>query len=229
MTAMLPGDVQNLQAGTLVELFDLDVTALGDTIHRFHGYTQVGTLTWNSNVYSPWPIDAKGFAHTSSQQPVPNLAVGNIDGSITALCLAFDDMVGASIIRRRTLGKYLDAVNFSGGNPTADPTQEMPKEVWFIERKSNEDSTFVTFELSSAMDFGGIQLPRRQIIANVCPWTYRSAECGYAGGAVAKADDTATSLLAQDVCGKRVSSCKLRFGAANTLNYGGYPASGLLR
>lgn len=222
-------DAQTLESGALVELFDLDVTALGDTIHRFHAYTQVGNITWNGNAYAPWPIQAQGFARTSTQQPVPTINVGNIDGSITALCLAFDDLVGATITRRRTLGKYLDAVNFGGTNPTADPTQEMPKEVWFIERKANEDSSVVSFDLSSAIDFNGIQLPRRQIIANVCSWAYRSAECGYTGGAVAKADDTATAVLGLDVCGKRVASCKLRFGAANPLNYGGFAACGLIR
>ncbi len=87
--------------------------------------------------------------------------MGNVDGSIGALCLAFQDLVGAKITQHRTLGKYMDAVNFPEGNPTADPTQEIPPEKWFIERKASEDNQFVQFELSSAMDFGGVMLPRR--------------------------------------------------------------------
>jgi lambda family phage minor tail protein L len=48
--------------------------------------------------------------------------VGNVDGSITALCLSYQDLVGAVLTRHRTLGKYLDAANFGGTNATADPT-----------------------------------------------------------------------------------------------------------
>lgn len=92
---------------------------------------------------------------------MPKLSVGNIDGSISSLCLAFQDLVGAQVTHHRTLGKYLDAVNFGGVNPTADPTQEIPPEKWFIERKASEDNEVVQFELSSAMDFGGVMLPRR--------------------------------------------------------------------
>jgi hypothetical protein len=35
----------------------------------------------------------------------------------------------------------------------------------------------------------GVVLPRRQIIANVCQWKYRGAECGYTGPPVADAND----------------------------------------
>ena len=128
---------------------------------RFHGYTQIGTLMWQGNEYSPWPIQVEGFEKTGEQQPVPKLSVGNIDGSIGSLCLAFQDLVGAKLTHHRTLGKYMDAVNFGGVNPTADPTQEIPPEKWFIERKASEDNEVVQFELSSAMDFGGVMLPRR--------------------------------------------------------------------
>jgi lambda family phage minor tail protein L len=100
---------------------------------------------------------------------MPTLTVANIDGSITAACLQFQDMVGATVIRHRTLGKYMDAANFGGTNATADPTQEMPVDKWYIERKASEDSTAVQFELSSALDFNNVQLPRRVIMAKDFP------------------------------------------------------------
>jgi len=142
--------------------------------------------------------------------------------------------VGAKLTRHTTLGKYLDAANFGGTNPTADPTQEFTPEIWFVERKANETSTAVQFELSSALNFQGVMLPRRQIVANVCPWLaiggYRGPYCGYTGPAVAKADDTPTTDMAEDKCGGRVSSCKLRFGNDPAgLAFGSFPAAGLLR
>ena len=225
----LVADIQTLEPGALVELFELDATAISGDLLRFHAYTQIGSIWWQSYEYSPWPISAEGFELSPSKPPMPILSVGNINGSITAACLAYQDLVGAVVIRHRTLGKYMDAVNFGGANPTADPTQEFPPDKWYIERKSAETSTAVQFELSSALDFGGVQLPRRVIIANQCPWAYRSAECSYTGGPVAKSDDTATSDSTLDTCGKRLTSCKLRFGANNPLPYGGFPAAALTR
>jgi lambda family phage minor tail protein L len=225
----LAADVQTLEPGAMVELFEVDATAISGDLLRFHAYVQVGSIWWQGNEYKPWPVQAEGFDLQPAKPPTPLLTVGNIDGSISAACLAYQDLVGAVVTRHRTLGKYLDAVNFGGTNTTADPTQEMPLDRWYIERKAAETNTAVQFELSSALDFGGVQLPRRVIIANQCPWTYRSAECGYTGGPVADADDNATSSSDQDVCGKRLTSCKLRFGQNNPLPYGGFPAAALTR
>lgn len=113
-------DVQKLEPGEEVHLFELDATSItgggsGDIL-RFHGYTQVGDITWQGKEYTGWPIQAQGFERTTDQQPVPTLAVGNVDGSITALCLSYQDLLGAKLTRHRTFGKYLDAVNFGGTN-----------------------------------------------------------------------------------------------------------------
>jgi lambda family phage minor tail protein L len=152
-----------------VELFEIDATEISGDMLRFHGYTQLGHIYWQGEDYSPWPIQAEGFELQPSKPPTPRLTVANIDGSISAICLQYQDMVGAVVIRHRTLGKYMDAANFGGTNATADPTQELPPDRWFIERKASEDSTAVQFELSSALDFNGIVLPRRTITAKEFP------------------------------------------------------------
>ena len=230
-------DIQKLEPGAEIELFELDARSItgggtGDVL-RFHGYTQVGSIWWQGLEYSPWPIQAEGFELNPDKPPMPMLSVGNVDGRITALCLALQDLVGALLVRHRTFGRYLDAKNFADGNASADPTQEFPPDKWFLERKATETNQVVQFELASALDFGQQQLPGRTIIANSCTWLqrggYRGPYCGYSGGPVAKADDSPTSDPALDVCGGRLSSCKLRFGEHNPLPYGSYPAAGLLR
>lgn len=227
----IAADIQELEPGARVELFELDASMItGGSLLRFHGYQQAGIITWQGKAYSAWPIEAEGFAKTSEgQQPTPKLSVGNVDGSISSLCILLDDMVGAKITRHITLGKYLDAVNFPGGNPSADPTQEFPADIWFVEQKTGETSEVVEFELMSALDFQGQMLPKRQIIANLCSFTYKGAYCGYVPGAMFNANDTSTANPALDVCGKRLSSCKARFGATSVLNFGGFPAAGLVR
>lgn len=226
-------DVQALEPGALVDLYTLDGTGIGGSILNFHGYGRIGTITWQGVQYEPWPLQAEGFEKTGDQQPVPKLSVGNIDGSISALCINFQDMVGAKLTIHRTLGKYLDAVNFPDGNPTADPTQEIPPEIWYIERKASEDNEVVQFEFSSPLNFQGVQLPRRQIIANVCPWIaiggYRGPFCGYTGPPVADVNDVATTDPTKDNCSGTVTGCKFRFGNTPSLPFGGFPAAGLTR
>lgn len=223
-------DVQGLEPGKLVTLYELDATGIGAGSLKFHAHLQEGPIFWQGAEYSPWPVTADGFALTGDKPPQPKLAVANIDRSITILCATFDDMVGARLIRRRTLAQYLDPQNFPDGvNPTADPTEHLPDEVWFVERKSAETVEAVEFELTSAMDFNGVMLPRRQIINNQCPFAYRGPLCAYTGGAVAKSDDTPTTDPLLDRCGKRLHSCELRFGENQPLPFGGFPAAGLAR
>ncbi|QBL42930.1 phage minor tail protein L [Stenotrophomonas sp. ASS1] len=118
-------------------------------------------------------------------------------------------------------------------NPTADQNEHFLDEIWFIERKVSETKEVVEFELTTAIDLNGEQLPGRQIISGVCGWLirggYRGPFCGYTGPAVADANDVPTTDPARDQCGGRVGSCKLRFGADKPLPYGGFPAAGLLR
>lgn len=226
-------DIQSLDPGNRVALFELDASSIGADILRFHAHLQSGPIYWQGNQYDPWPIECDGFARSSAQPASPTLRVSNIDGTITALCLLFDDLVGSKLIRRQTLVKYLDAANFGGVNPTADPDEHFPDEIWYIERKAAETNETIEFELASAADLNGEQFPGRQIIANACGWIlrggYRGPYCGYAGPPVADINDQPTSDPSKDVCGGRLGSCKLRFGANDELPYGGFPAAGLIR
>lgn len=230
---MIESDVQKLSPGKLVDLFELDAVAIGGDVIRWHsGVNELGNdVVWQGNTYSRFPVEASGFLRTAKgTMPRPTLKVANVSGLIGALARELNDLVGAKVTRRRTFVKYLDAVNFPGGvNPQADPNCGFPDEVWFVDRKAAENGVFVEFELSAAFDVAGVMLPRRQCIQNVCTWRYRSAECGYAGGPVADKNDQPTSDPAQDQCGKRLASCKLRFGEYAELPFGGFPGVGLIR
>lgn len=229
-------DVQRLEPGAVITVWTLDARPIGGDIARFHQHMTDpdsllgGAIVFQGNTFNAWPIQATGFEMTSSQQPSPKLGVGNLGGSISALCLSFQDLVGAILTRQRTQSKYLDAINFPGGvNPTADPIQEYPRQVWFIERKASENAEVVEFELSTALDFNGMRLPGRQIIANQCPFAYRQAGCAYIGPPVATERDVPTIDPLLDKCGKRLRSCRMRLWPDNVLNFGGFPAAGLVR
>lgn len=230
-------DLQLLYAGKLVELFVLDLTALGGSVFRFHAGTNElkANVVWQTNTYARFPIRASGFDFNArGTLPRPELALSNILGAMSALVIDFEDMVGATVTRKRTFVKYLDASNFTGGtNPTADPNAGLADDIYTIARKKSEDNEFVEFELAAAIDVTGVMIPGRIMAPNVCTWQYRvnseASACPYAGGAVAKADDTATAVMGEDRCGKRVTSCRLRFPLPAVLPFGGFAGIGQYR
>ena len=230
---MIESDIQQLNPGQLVDLFELDASGLGGDVLRWHNGVNglSNDVIWQGAIYSRFPVEASGFERSgAAAMPRPMLKVANVSGLVGAMARELNDLTGAKVTRRRTFSKYLDAVNFPDGvNPQADPHVGFPDEVWFVDRKSSENGVFVEFELAAAFDVQGVMLPRRQCIQNVCTWQYRSAECGFAGGAVADKNDVPTSNPALDQCGKRLASCKLRFGLYEPLSFGGMPGVGLVR
>jgi lambda family phage minor tail protein L len=185
MNAALAAEIQTLAPSALIEMFELDATAIGGSIVRFHAGTNLlsANLVWQGHTYTRFPCEAQGFEFNGqSQFPRPKFRVSNVLSAITALLLSTNDLMGAKLTRKRTLAKFLDAVNFPGGvNASADPTAEITDDVYYIDRKSHEDKDTVEFELACAVDLVGVNLPRRQIIQNICPWRYRGSECGYTG------------------------------------------------
>ena len=229
----IKGDIQKLAPGSLVSGITLDATSIGAGILRFHGHTLAGSIFWQGQEYSPWPMEAAGFAWTSERPPTPRVKLGNIDRSISTLCNMFDDFIGAKVTRWQTLTKFLDAANFGGTNPTADPNEHLPDEIWYVERKTEETQEFVEFELATAFDLNGKKLPARQVIADFCPWIviggYRGPYCGYTGPAVADVNDNPTTDINLDMCSGCLSGCKKRFGVNGPFPFGGAPGAGLIR
>jgi len=222
MTA-LQGQLSLANGLSIWEGFEL---ILSDQTIRFHNGTNenLGSVVWKGVAYTPWPLKGSEFSTPSQGSPArPKLQVGNFGGTISALCRLYDDLLWVKLKRRRTLVKYLDAVNFSAGNPAANPAEEYPVETWFITRKVNETPTAVEFDLGSPLDLTGVKLPRRQVIAGTCLWAYRSGECGYAGGPVADYLNIPTSDPAKDQCSRSLRGCKLRFGEFGELPFGGFP------
>jgi lambda family phage minor tail protein L len=229
-------DVSVLAPSAIIELFELqlDNTLHGSTdVYRFHAGSNAdvtGNITFDGNAYTRFPVQAEGFEMRSSGTlPQPTLSIANLDGTMTTILALVNatttgnDLTGATVRRIRTLKRYLD------GESTADPNAKFPTEVWRISRKATETRDVVVFELASEFDLAGQFLPKRQIVANTCQWIYRSSECSYTGTDYFDVNGNTVSTEAEDVCGKRVASCKLRFGEDGTLPFGSFPGAGLTR
>ena len=215
-------DLQAIAPSAVIELFELEINAAqhgANETYRFHAGTNLNNndnVVWNSNGYLRSPVEADGFEYSGNGQlPRPKIRVSNILTTITALLLTLPDgLEGAKFTRIRTLARYIDAVNFPGGvSPySPDPTAEFPREIYYVDRKVIENRDIVEFELASAFDLIGVRAPKRQCIANICQWVYKSTECSYSGGL--------------PTCLKTLTDCKAHFGNLAELPFGSYPGIG---
>ncbi|HAS1471542.1 MULTISPECIES: phage minor tail protein L [Enterobacter] len=248
----LNADYQKLEPGNEVRLFSVDGTAFGmSDVLFFHAHNIAHTpeeieaaggdenklpakpIWWQGKEYKAWPCQIEGIeASTDGSSAQPKLSVANLDSSITALCLAYDDLLQAKVTIHDTLVKYLDARNFTDGNATADPTQEKVK-VFYIDAKSGETNESVEFTLSSPMDLQGLMIPTRQL-HSLCTWCirnkYRTGDgCDYAGANYFDKNNNPVSDPSLDECSGTLTACKLRFGENNELSFGGFPGTSLIR
>ena len=190
-------ELQKINPSNIVELFQLElITAIhgSNTKYYFHNGTNNNE---NSNVifdnieYTKMPIEADGFEFNGKQLPRPRLTISNILGTFTTILLTLPQgLEGAKVTRIRTLERYIDNTNFTGGqillengsnllledgnaidmesgiNPfgTPDPTATFPNEIYYIDRKVTENRDIIQFELTASFDLDGVRLPKRQVL-----------------------------------------------------------------
>lgn len=231
------GDIQKLAVDGVIRLFELDASRLGAGILRFHGHDQganEGVIVFRGQAFYPQAISVSGLEMRSDgRASVPTLTlanqIGGVVGAVSAYCLQFHDFAGAKLTVITTLAKYLDATNFDNGNPNA--SDECKEQIWFVEQKTSENASQVTFELSNPIDFEGLKIPVREI-NHYCYLAvrglYRSEACGYTGAEMFDEFDNPTDDPILDKCGGRMKSCVCRFGENKPLPFGGCPASGLI-
>ena len=183
----------------IIELFELHLNQEihgSETIFRFYNgvvvQTQTGEIIYNGNTYLAIPVEAEGFEYTAGQTgfPRPTLRVGNLFSVVSALMLNVNettfgnDLTGAKVVRIRTLSRFLDGVNFDNDtNPYGTPSgEQMPQEIYFVNRKIVENRDVVEFELAAKLDLENIKAPKRQCLANVCQWEYKGGTDGTRDG-----------------------------------------------
>ena len=191
-----PSAEESISGNAIVEVFELylkdsDIGGAGtDKIYLHDGvksisesygniqmYSPDDEADWDSTTasdyslvtYTPFPFEFSGFERRAKGMiPRPKISLANINRNFTIYTSTYDDLLGAKIIRRKTLAKYL----------LENPPVEFPREVYYIERLTSENQAMVEFELTSNFDVQGVLLPSRRIIASRCPWKYKDANVG---------------------------------------------------
>ena len=196
----------DLSPSSLVSLFEIDCTEilleaglvkaitainLNQAIFRFHNNLKMGqtAIFWQGNRYVLAPIAANGFEISGSGTlPTPKLSITVNEAGVQELTtlkqrlFEMGDLVGAKVTRIRTFAKFLDAATFGNDVPQGfepDPNVEMPRDVFYVDRKTFENKNAIEYQLASILDVEGVKLPGRIVLSNRCPARYRGELCWY--------------------------------------------------
>tara|TARA_Y100000401_G_C8319953_1_gene224702 strand:+ start:661 stop:1254 length:594 start_codon:yes stop_codon:yes gene_type:complete len=182
--------LQKLENISIIELFQLDLvdglhyssgTGSSTTLYRFHnGTNEINTeLLWQGNTYTAIACQAEGFeTGDNSVMARPTITFANTVGNISTILelvnqtTPFNDLQKATITRIRTMARFLDANNFANStNPfgTPDPTKELERQIFEINKKVIENNEICSFELVNTIDFEDLFLPRKQITKDRFP------------------------------------------------------------
>jgi|694.fasta_scaffold08347_2 lambda family phage minor tail protein L len=153
----------------LVELYILIVNGTSLYFTTYHQSVQFRDYTspYTNRTYNPIPVEFSGFEHKSDGAYArPRIVFANVLTTFKdAIGISNDGLVGAKIIRRRTLQSNL----------TTNPPIELPIQSFIIDRVESENALAVSFELTTAFDLAGVTIPNRIIVPNTCPWYYQGA------------------------------------------------------
>jgi len=205
----------SLTPDALIDLYEIDFSNLqmdfemlsdrvgvnlgADAIYRFCPMVNsTNPIYWQGNAYQPLPITMDGFEQQSDGRlPRPKMTIANPEGLLSVIVHSNHDFANCKVTRKRTFARFLDDENFQnrnlnedGENPygEADPGSHYPDDVFYINRKTAENKNQLEFELVSALELEGAEVPARMLLANYCPWKYRcSVGCKYNGLPVADA------------------------------------------
>lgn len=229
-----------LKPGNLIALFVIDLSPLGYE-QQFAFTSSVdrnrGIVRYRGTDFVPTDIKCSGFEFVGQGAlPQPEIEVSNVNRLMSSASVLYDDLIGARLTRIRTYTQFLD----NGETPDAE-TGAYPPDIYSFEQKTQHTKTSITWTLAAAMDQEGRMLPGRTIIRDVCPWRYRRwdanngrfdysrVKCPYTGDQSYDKDGVPTTPD-KDEPGRHVDDCcKVRFGAASQLPFGGFPGVSRLR
>jgi len=169
-------ELQGTNPSAIIELFTLELVSSihgSSTVHRFHaGRNQNNaSIVFGLQSYTALPIEADGFEQNGKQSARPTLRISNLAGTVTTILSTLSmGLEGAIVKRDRTLLRYLDNSNFTGGTSpySPNPTAIFNSQVYVIDRKSSENRDLVEFELVNKID-AMVRLPKRQVLSNEFP------------------------------------------------------------
>jgi len=177
-------DVYQPNLGEEVELFIVDCSGItgsgSDVFYLCSSADFSAPVKWKNLAgdalveYTPVPIKAEGFeAKSEGVLPRPKFSISNVEmtsgamvGILFSLVYSNSDILGARLIRYRTLGKYLGDLSYADAH--------YPEDIYLFNQKLNHNYQYIEWELAPDFDVQGMKLPRRLILRDVCQLRYRT-------------------------------------------------------
>jgi len=195
MTNLIATDLQGQEVDSpIIDLFEL---TFGGSTYYFHPGVEedLSTVQFrdkdapsNIRTYTAIPMVFDGMEVSSAGAPSrPTLTVANVTTAFTDTLgiSSYKKLVGATLVRRQTLQKYL-----YGESGDANPPIELNSVKYKIDRVAQETNIAVSFELAVVYDLEGITLPRRVIVGKFCSWMYQGHALYGKGGCTWKPDSS---------------------------------------
>lgn len=201
-------DFSNLQINfeMIEELYGVNIGA--DTVYRFCPMINgTNPIIWQGKSFQPLPVKMEGFEQKADGTlSRPTLSIANPNGLFSKIVHSNKDFSNCKVTRKRTYVRFLDDENFQnrnknqeGKNPFGSPDSDshLPDDVYFINKKSNENKQYIEFELVSVLELENSPVPARVVISDSCGWAYRcNIGCNYRGLAIESS--TGESLVFSD-------------------------------
>lgn len=233
--AKIKEQIQKLQVGELVILYELDTSIYGGGIYYFAPYTKGDSelIKFNNKDYYPIPAQITGYTLKSNGSlERPALYVANADRSFNTLIGQYNNLNGCILRIRTTFRQYLD----DGTDP--DITAQTEPQLFRLQQKTSHDKSTIQWELAPLIDNQKAMIPRNIVAAEKCIARYRSWDsdtssfiyvqsslcCPYTG--TNYFDDTGAAVSAPaDKCSKDLYGCRLRYpNTGDVLPYMQFPS-----
>lgn len=248
MTPRLFTVTRQFAVGTVVDLFELDLTPLGGALYRFTNnvFEERVPIKFGGHDFIQMPINMDDVEVDSQGAPAqPKFQIATAGGPIGALLAQYKDLKGAYIRRYCTFAEFLDIKPDPDNdgemipNPGADSTAIINMDLYIVDRKVGSDATGAELQLVAPTDQEGVQLPLRIVRKRWCDSHYRIPDvdegsgffnfepadggCPYRGAAMFDVNDEPTTDPSKDRCSKMVTGCVARFGKTVALPYSALP------
>lgn len=141
-----------------IEMIRVDGSTIDQSI--LFNWTQSSDMSFQFGgvTYEPFPYQITGAEVTTGQAPRPKLTLSNVTKVVQPFIQRFQGLKGVKVMRIRTLAKYLD------NGPSADSSQTLPIEVFYVNAMTRMDRSTVEFELVTEMDLPHAKLPAAQAL-----------------------------------------------------------------
>lgn len=149
---------EELVPSPYVEMYILDGRNINPELYFHFTPSSDTSFSFGGQEFIPFPIKGTGWEATSDQMPRPKLQIANVTKLVQPYLQQYQDLTKMKVTRIRTFAKFLD------GQPTADSSQTLPAEVFYVNSMTRHDRAAIEFELVSVLDIPSIKLPRAQAL-----------------------------------------------------------------